>query len=526
MKKKRLLLSTIRKFSQVLFLAVFVFLFIKTDYSGKDEIGYAVNIFFRIDPFLAVCASLAQKGIILLLLPSIITLFLTFVFGRFFCGWVCPLGTLLDFSHPFFKPRHPDFRHFYRNAKYYLLFFLLAGSLFGFPAYGYFDPFSILVRSLVFSVHPNLNETAASFFTFTYQNGPDWLNTLTEPIYALLKSSILPFRQTYFELSLLSLAILMIIFFLEAVQRRFFCKNICPLGALLAFVARFSLLRGFAGGECKKCLHCRTICRMGAISETRLISQMDCNLCLDCVDICPEDKISFGFGNFIEKSTAPNFSRRILITSFAGGAILPLFLRTRPLFKQPDPALIRPPGALAERLFTDLCVRCGECMKVCIGNALQPSFLEAGIEGMFTPRLEARIGYCEYNCTLCGQVCPSGAIRQLTRAKKQRFKIGSAYFDKNRCLPYAQGIPCIVCEEHCPTPDKAIKFRETEVLNSKGSRMMVKQPYIVDELCIGCGICENKCPLPGNAAVFITSAGESRHPDQGETSSWVGSSFS
>jgi Pyruvate/2-oxoacid:ferredoxin oxidoreductase delta subunit len=149
-------------------------------------------------------------------------------------------------------------------------------------------------------------------------------------------------------------------------------------------------------------------------------------------------------------------------------------------------------------------------MKVCIGNALHSAFLEAGIEGMFTPMVRSRIGYCEYNCTLCGQVCPSGAIRKLALPDKHATVIGRAVFDRNLCLPYAKGIPCIVCEEHCPTPDKAIKFRRQSVVNAKGETVTVLQPFLVDELCIGCGICENKCPLPGRAAVMVTSEGQTR----------------
>jgi ferredoxin len=97
-------------------------------------------------------------------------------------------------------------------------------------------------------------------------------------------------------------------------------------------------------------------------------------------------------------------------------------------------------------------------------------------------------------------------------SQKHVTKIGNVFFDKNRCLPYAKGIPCIVCEEHCPTSDKAILFREAQVLNSKGEQVLVKQPYVIDEKCVGCGICETKCPLPGRSAVRVTSAGETRNP--------------
>jgi MauM/NapG family ferredoxin protein len=166
-------------------------------------------------------------------------------------------------------------------------------------------------------------------------------------------------------------------------------------------------------------------------------------------------------------------------------------------------AVIRPPGSKPEPDFLDACIRCGECMKVCPTTTLQPSFLEGGIHGVFTPHLVPRIGYCEYNCTLCGQVCPSGAIAPLSVEVKRRTIIGRAHFDTKRCLPYAKGISCIVCEEHCPTPRKAILFDEVEMINIKGEKVRVRQPYVKPSLCIGCGICEKKCPLESESAIRV-----------------------
>jgi polyferredoxin len=504
--------SAWRRLGQVLFFALFLFLFIKTDYSGSDELTWAVNLLFRIDPLLAFSAMLAGKTVIALMLPALITLVLTLIFGRFFCGWICPLGTLIDMSHHILGPKTNNLDPGRRRIKYYLLLFLLSASLFGLPLSGYIDPFSLLVRGLTFAVQPALDSAARSFFTFTYQHGPAWLNVLTEPMYALLKEYILPFTLKVYALSVFSLLLLLVVLGLSSLERRFFCRKVCPLGALLALFSRFSLLALAGGGpECGKCRHCRTVCRMGAIDEERTITSTECTLCLDCLAQCPGSRIHYGRKRPVAGEQATDLSRRAVITSLAAGVFAPLVLPTRPLARYADPLLIRPPGALEETAFLGRCVRCGECMKVCIGNALHSTWLEAGLAGIFTPRLIGRIGYCEYNCTLCGQVCPSGAIKRLTRQEKHATVIGRAFFDKNRCLPYASGTPCIVCEEHCPTPDKAIKFREAQVLSSKGESVNLRQPYVIGELCIGCGICENKCPLSGGAAVIVTAEGESRH---------------
>jgi formate hydrogenlyase subunit 6/NADH:ubiquinone oxidoreductase subunit I len=152
-------------------------------------------------------------------------------------------------------------------------------------------------------------------------------------------------------------------------------------------------------------------------------------------------------------------------------------------------------------------------MKVCLTNGLQPVLLEAGLAGLWTPRLYPRIGYCEYNCTLCGQVCPTQAIRRMTPEEKKRVRIGLAAFDTGRCLPYAYQKMCMVCEEHCPTSPKAIWFEEVDVTTQDGGRRRVKQPRVSIDRCIGCGICESKCPIQDLPAIRVTSANEDRNPN-------------
>ena len=214
------------------------------------------------------------------------------------------------------------------------------------------------------------------------------------------------------------------------------------------------------------------------------------------------------------KKARLDIGRRSLLLAGGTGAGAAMLARVGPHGKQytSDPTLIRPPGSTSEEEFLSKCIRCGECMKVCPTNALHPATGEGGWTSVWTPVFKMKAGYCEYECTLCSQVCPTHAISDITLEQKKQIHIGTAFFDRNRCLPYASARTCIVCEEHCPTPKKAIWFEEVRALTPDGSWAVVKQPRVNLELCIGCGICENKCPIADQRGVYVTSVGETRNP--------------
>jgi ferredoxin len=225
----------------------------------------------------------------------------------------------------------------------------------------------------------------------------------------------------------------------------------------------------------------------------------ECFSCMSCVHACPTGKVRFSFG--FQSGKTPFMERRVFLGGLFSGFMLARVFR----FRDPtaESRLLRPPGVRDEAEFLKKCVRCGECMKVCLRSALYPALSQAGIEGLYTPVLIPRLGYCEYNCTLCGQVCPTGAIPDLPVAEKKREVIGKAVFDKNHCIPFARRIDCIVCEEHCPIPQKAIRSEIMTVVGFDGSTRQVKAPYVVEELCNGCGICEQVCPLEGKSAIEV-----------------------
>jgi ferredoxin len=142
-------------------------------------------------------------------------------------------------------------------------------------------------------------------------------------------------------------------------------------------------------------------------------------------------------------------------------------------------------------------------MKVCPTTVLQPALTEAGLEGVWTPVLVTRLGYCDYGCTACGDICPTGAIPTLSLEEKRIAVLGLARVDQSRCLPWAYETSCIVCEEMCPVPEKAIRLEEVTGSDAQGREMVLQRPYVVRELCIGCGICETKCPMLGEAAIRV-----------------------
>jgi len=504
----------VRRVCQSAVFLLFVFLFLNTEYKDNDILPYAVNLFLRLDPLMAGAASLAGRALIGLVWPSLVVVVLTVLLGRFFCGWVCPLGAVLDATDAtVFRSRRREavVPQSWRRLKFLILFFLAASSLFTLQWVFLFDPISILIRTFTVSVFPALNLAVHGAFDALSRLRVGPVTRLAEPVYGFLKGHFLAFEQPVYRAAVFVGLLFLGILAAEAYQKRFWCRNLCPLGALLALLGRFGLFRRrIEAAGCTRCGMCEENCRMGAIGKDVAVTDPgECIVCMDCQAICPTEVVRFS-GKEGRRTKAVDLSRRGVLASAALGAVTVPFFRAEAHGKAPHPGLIRPPGALPEDQFLARCTRCGECMRVCIVNGLQPIWFEAGLEGMWSPVLVPRIGYCEYNCTLCGQVCPTGAIRRMPVQEKRKVIIGLAEVDRSRCLPWRGQSDCIVCEEHCPTGSKAIVLKEETAMTPKGEVRVFKKPYVDEELCIGCGICETKCPLTDRGAIYVTSRGESR----------------
>ncbi|MCL4457290.1 MAG: 4Fe-4S binding protein [Nitrospirae bacterium] len=505
-------MRNVRRFSQGIFLLIFLFLFIQTESKGMDELGYPVKIFLDFDPLILTTTILSAHAAAKAFYLSVITIIVTLVFGRVFCGWICPLGTLNNIVGAMRKGRpKTDERNWYR-VKYYVLIFLIISSLFSLQLVGIVDPLSLLIRSFSVSVYPLFSYGTRAIFDAVYSTDIKGITAVSEFVYSGLKKSVLSFQQPFYNQSLFIGALFFLILGLNLVEKRFWCRYLCPLGAMLGLLSKFSILKRSVSEGCTSCGACANVCQGNASPDKKEEwRDTECYYCWNCDDICPQNAVSFGFSGK-KNAAAMDLGRRRVITSMASGMIAVPLLRATPISKTEfiNQRLIRPPGSLEEKEFLKRCVKCGECMKVCITNGLQPTLLEAGIEGIWSPLLIPKLGYCEFRCTLCGQVCPTGAIKKLKLEEKAKVKIGLAMIDKNRCLPYAHARPCIVCEEVCPTPKKAIWFEKAKVKDRNGKEFIVQQPRVDLELCIGCGICEAKCPVVDRPAIYVTSIGESR----------------
>ena len=527
LKRPRSRIQWLRRVCQAAFLLLFLWLLLGAHLAEGNVPRRGLKLFFDLDPLVSLATIISTRTLEAGALLALATVVAALLLGRVFCGWICPLGAVHTMASWFRKkPRsggEAESRSPWHRLKYALLIALLVMALFGVHWIGVFDPIPLLYRSVTTAVLPALQYAIEDSSTAIYQADPQagsfHLTSITEPAYVFSRDKLFQAeRQTFTGATFIALLFIGIVA-LNLLRPRFWCRYLCPLGGLLGLLAQRPLLRlRNDADKCRNCGRCTMNCPAAAQpGRPGEWLATECFGCWNCVAGCKFNSLSFGFS--VPRAPAEkaglDLSRRTALGAGAGGFAALLSFRLPPQARdaQPyTPTLIRPPGARAERDFVQRCIQCGACMRACPTNALQPTALEAGIEGLWTPKLVPKIGYCLDSCSRCGQVCPTGAIEPLPIEVKRKRKIGLAAVDRNRCLPFAYGRQCIVCEEHCPLTPKAIYLVEREVVLRGGERRVVKEPHVDPDQCTGCGICEWACVFKDRAAIRVTCANEARHP--------------
>jgi polyferredoxin/formate hydrogenlyase subunit 6/NADH:ubiquinone oxidoreductase subunit I len=523
----------IRRICQGFFLILFVFLLVESrlpqdiyiDYSvsltaEQDiELEYPVTFFFQLDPLIWLTSLISGHKWITGAGWALGLVIITFFFGRIFCGFVCPFGTIhhmVSYIKPSLKGQHmidANQKRSDQRFKYFMLILLLMAALMGLNFSGLLDPLAFLFRSLALAVFPGIGTGIKELFGMMAQSDIKIINSISYG--EVLVSPVFGYGYKAFKTAWFIGVLFLVTLFLNRIRPRFWCRILCPLGALLGIFARLSILRLEKHDEkCTDCNLCVKACQGAASPHPgQEWEPTECLFCFNCFNSCPEDAVAFKLKWPPMANKKADMGRRAVLGGLVAGISLPyLGLLDGRVHKVSDARLIRPPGSLPEKDFLKLCQRCGLCMKVCPTNVINPTLSEAGMAGFWTPNLIMTQGYCEYTCTLCGAVCPTGSIRKISIQEKIKdpVKIGSAYVDRGRCLPWSGNGPCIVCEEHCPTSPKAIYLREALVAAPDGKKISVKLPYVDLNRCVGCGICEFKCPIKGRPAIRVMAAGESR----------------
>ncbi|MGH7144393.1 MAG: 4Fe-4S binding protein [Planctomycetota bacterium] len=453
--------------------------------ASKEHVHVKEEFFLAIDPLLSISTFLAAKAWVWSLVWAGGILIACVLFPRGFCGYLCPLGTLIDFFDWAVGKRVKRFRvkrdGWWVNLKYYILAGVLVSSVCGVLLSGFVAAIPVITRGFEYIATP---------FCVAYQKGWHDVPPVT-------------WGQG------LSIALFLGVLGLGFLRPRFWCKYVCPSGAVFSSFNLFRVGERKVESSCIHCNRCIEICPFDAIKADYTTRTSECTLCQSCGGVCPTHAIKFvdrwNVWDLKKVNDPPvheqALSRRGFLTAslaatataFAfGDHTLPALLGHKPI------APLRPPGSVPEPQFLNQCIRCGECFQVCPNNVLQPMRLKDGFRNWWTPQMSPDWAGCEPSCNNCGQACPTGAIRALPLEEKKVAKIGLAWVNQQTCLPWAGKSDCDLCHTACAEAGyNAIEYLAINPqldengypIDGTGNQGVTVRP----DLCVGCGLCQERC---------------------------------
>ncbi len=430
-------------------------------------------------------------------LGLIFVLVISLLFGRVYCSSICPLGTFQDIiiyiSRKIKKKKKYEYQKPNYLFHYSFTILLFSGVLLGFTSLlNIFEPYSIYSRTITNLVEPGfilINNIIASL-----------LEKIS--IYNLFN---IPLRNTNALIFFLSSFLLVVIVYLSYYHGRLFCNSFCPAGAILGLISRTSILKiAINTKTCTECGACEKVCKANCIdSETKKINYPACISCFNCLKVCPTDAVIYNKTKYLElKVNLSETPRRNFLKSAMMPVIGMLVTEINQLEKNQveksnyfkiKKLPISPPGSQSIKHFSNLCTACHLCVSACPTQVLYPTFFEYGLGGILQPSMNYTASYCNYDCTICCNICPTGAILPQNQENKKLIQIGKAEFYKYDCVVVAKEKECAACSEHCPT--KAVYM-----VPYKGN---LKIPELNNDICIGCGACEHACPTTPRKAIYI-----------------------
>lgn len=466
-----------------------------------------VSLLLRIDPLVMTVVSGGLRMVVTITLLGLVTLAVSLLLGRVFCGWVCPLGAIFDAYGWVLKRLRVRFEgpspKWFR-LKYYLLAAILVFAFLGgvSPLMG-FDPIVLLTRTVAVVIQPLWRHKDELFWQVGDHPGFHG--------YLIDAATLVLFLAIMAGTTRLS---------------RIWCRTACPLGAYLAVASRHAVLRRDTDG-CVHCNICANHCPTGAISFTNpeVYNESECIKCFACSQECPVDANFFTLKSpfpAVSYSQQPvSLDRRKLIGTAAFTVLAAPTLGISGGSPGSEKRLIRPPMSREERDFLASCIRCAECMKACPTGILKPSGLQNGIRSLWSPVMVATEGYCQEGCNACSQACPTDAIMKYPIEEKYSFKAGTAVFNSDRCISYTENKFCSECVRVCPTdaipvisgwmPESGMGADAPAPDGQAPSR----PTGVSFDRCVGCGACEHACDkiVYGETAMVTTAYGRALPAD-------------